>query len=124
MMSQPPPQYSQGGPGSNELPLLLMRTVMLAVTTFPELKNFVATVVLPRLVQQKVWKHVSAVGWVLLACRLAVLLLAGSCAQCVSCESCVSLQARHISRPIREASWWANANRYRVSDSAWHFCLR
>lgn len=50
-MSQPPSAEETGA----QLPLLLMRTVMVSVTTFPELKNFVATVVLVRLVQQKVW---------------------------------------------------------------------
>lgn len=61
VMSQPPSAdqdsgNGQSGPpgGARQLPLLLMRTVMVSVTTFPELKNFVATVVLPRLVQQKV----------------------------------------------------------------------
>ncbi|CAM9662686.1 unnamed protein product [Ectocarpus sp. 12 AP-2014] len=45
----------QNGGGVKQIPLLLMRTVMVSVATFPELKNFVATVVLVRLVQQQVW---------------------------------------------------------------------
>lgn len=50
VMSQAPPADK----GGRKLPLLLMRTVMVSVATFPELKNFVATVVLVRLVQQQV----------------------------------------------------------------------
>lgn len=53
VMSQAPPAGQQGG-GIRHIPLLLMRTVMVSVATFPELKNFVATVVLVRLVQQQV----------------------------------------------------------------------
>ncbi|CAM9310691.1 unnamed protein product, partial [Hapterophycus canaliculatus] len=48
-----PPANQQNG--TKQTPLLLMRTVMVSVATFPELKNFVATVVLVRLVQQQVW---------------------------------------------------------------------
>lgn len=54
LMSQPPSNERKGRVGGHEFPLLLMRTVIVAMTTFPELKNFVATIVLPRLVQQKV----------------------------------------------------------------------
>eukprot|EP00903_Cladosiphon_okamuranus_P015347 g14174.t1 len=54
VMSQVPAADQQGG-GSKEIPLLLMRTVLESVQRFPELKNFVATVVLVRLVQHKVW---------------------------------------------------------------------
>lgn len=51
VMSQAPAPDQQG---KKAPPLLLMRTVMVSVTTFPELKNFIATVVLVRLVQQEV----------------------------------------------------------------------
>lgn len=55
VMSQVPPAGQHGGSGSvKQIPLLLMRTVMVSVATFPELKNFVATVVLVRLIQQQV----------------------------------------------------------------------
>ncbi|CBJ30708.1 conserved unknown protein [Ectocarpus siliculosus] len=54
VMSQVPTAGQNGG-GVKQIPLLLMRTVMVSVATFPELKNFVATVVLVRLVQQQVW---------------------------------------------------------------------
>lgn len=56
VMSQPPaaPDQNGGQGGTSQLPLLLMRTVMVSVGNFAELKNFVATAVLPRLVQQKV----------------------------------------------------------------------
>lgn len=54
IMSLPPAADNKNGSIGHELPLLLMRTVMISITTFPELKNFVATMVLPRLVQQKV----------------------------------------------------------------------
>lgn len=53
VMSQVPAAVQQGG-GSKEIPLLLMRTVLESVQRFPELKNFVATVVLVRLVQHQV----------------------------------------------------------------------
>lgn len=63
-MSQPPSpdQEVNGAGGPPQLPLLLMRTVMVSVTTFPELKNFVATVVLPRLVQRQV-RHAFRLHW-------------------------------------------------------------
>lgn len=51
VMSQAPAPDQQGKKGP---PFLLMRTVMVSVTSFPELKNFIATVVLVRLVQQEV----------------------------------------------------------------------
>ncbi|CAM9764967.1 unnamed protein product, partial [Laminaria digitata] len=47
-------QVSPAGEERKPIPLLLMRTVMVSVATFPELKNFVATVVLVRLVQLEV----------------------------------------------------------------------
>lgn len=47
-------QVSPADKDRKALPLLLMRTVMVSVATFPELKNFVATVVLVRLVQLEV----------------------------------------------------------------------
>lgn len=53
VMSQVPAADQQGG-GSKQIPLLLMRTVLESVQRFPELKNFVATVVLVRLVQHQV----------------------------------------------------------------------
>lgn len=53
VMSQVP-AADQQGVGNKQVPLLLMRTVLESVQRFPELKNFVATVVLVRLVQQKV----------------------------------------------------------------------
>ena len=53
VMSQVPAADQQDG-GSKEIPLLLMRTVLESVQRFPELKNFVATVVLVRLVQHRV----------------------------------------------------------------------
>lgn len=51
VMSQVPDLDQRG----KQPPLLLMRTVIVSVMAFPELKNFVATVVLVRLVQQQVW---------------------------------------------------------------------
>lgn len=50
VMSQVPPP----GVPPRQLPLLLMRTVIMSVTKFADLKNFVATVVLVRLVQLEV----------------------------------------------------------------------
>eukprot|EP00904_Undaria_pinnatifida_P003695 jgi/Undpi1/13326/HiC_scaffold_8.g02985.m1 len=50
-------QVSPADKDRKALPLLLMRTVMVSVATFPELKNFVATVVLVRLVQLEVWNQ-------------------------------------------------------------------
>lgn len=61
VMSQVPAADQQGG-GSKQIPLLLMRTVLESVQRFPELKNFVATVVLVRLVQHQV----GAVGFIFL----------------------------------------------------------
>lgn len=54
IMSQVPSADKGGSGDAKQLPFLLMRTVMVSVATFPELKNFVATAVLPRLVQHKV----------------------------------------------------------------------
>ncbi|CAM9263794.1 unnamed protein product [Discosporangium mesarthrocarpum] len=56
-MSQPAGENGSSSQSAEHLqyPLLMMWTMIKSITTFPELKNFVATTVLPRLVRQKVW---------------------------------------------------------------------
>ncbi|KAG5177485.1 Symplekin tight junction protein C terminal-domain-containing protein [Tribonema minus] len=54
-MSKAAAEPGADGKGKRGLPLLFMRTVILAVQGYPELKQYIAVTLLPRLVQQEVW---------------------------------------------------------------------